>query len=83
MKYVIEPRKVACVVVECNNVIKDKQFNHGEVILGLAELLGRIVVDASSTTTQADEMYALAQQHLADTIKVGLAARGSSLIQRV
>lgn len=83
MKMQIDPRKVAGVVVECNNVIKDKKFNHGEVILGLSELIGRIIVDASAIHTQADEAYAIAQQHIVDTIKAGFAARGSSIIQQV
>ena len=83
MKHIIEPRKVAGVVVECNNVIKAKGFTHAEVLVGLSELLGRIIVDASSNYMQADELYQTVQKHIKDTIKIGNEAQGKSLIERV
>lgn len=82
MKYTIEPRKVAGVVVECNNVIKNMGFNHGEVVLGLAELIGRIIVDVSPTNLQADQLYGIAQDHMRDTIKAGLSANRNTVISQ-
>jgi hypothetical protein len=76
MSYQIDQRKVIGVVTECNNVIKTHQFNHGEVLVGLSELLGRIIVDASKHHLQADQMYQLVQRQIIETIKVGGEASG-------
>ena len=83
MAYNIEPRKVAGVVVEANAALNNKGFNQGEVVLGLAELIGRIIVESSETSLQMKDMVAVVEDHLERTIRVGSQAMGKSLIQRV
>ena len=84
MAYEIEQRKVAGVVIETNNALKDKNFNHGELVLGLSEMLGRIIVDAAQSTIQVDELVKVVQTHMSNTIKIGLQVREKShLIQGV
>lgn len=83
MGYQIEPRKVAGVVLEANGALQGKEFNQGEVILGLAELIGRIIVEAAETHIQAQEMVKVVEEHMAKTIMIGSHARGKSIIERV
>lgn len=83
MAYKIEPRKVAGVVVEANQAISGKGFNHGEVVIGLSELIGRIIVDASATSIQAQELVKIVESHLALTLKRGAEASEKSIIYTV
>lgn len=83
MAYQIDQRKVTGVVLEANSVLNNKGFNHGEVIIGLAELIGRIIVEASDGAIQAKELTKVAVVHIENTIKIGGEAREKSLIERV
>lgn len=76
MTYKIDPRKVAGVVTEANQALVSKNFNHGEVALGLAELLGRVMVEACVGPQQLDDLKKAVVDHLDRTVKVGAAARG-------
>jgi hypothetical protein len=82
MSYKIDPRKVAGVVVEANQAINNKGFNHGEVVLGLAELIGRVIVSVSTTPIQAQELVQVVENHLALTLKRGAEATEKSVIAR-
>ena len=83
MGYQIEPRKVAGVVVEANAALSNKDFNQGEVVLGLAELIGRLIVETAENSIQMKELVAVVEKHLEQTIRIGSQAVGKSLIQRV
>lgn len=83
MSYQIDQRKVAGVVIEANQALSGKGFNHGEIIIGLAELTARIIVDASDTAIQAGELVKVAMAHIDRTITVGSQATGKSIIARV
>lgn len=83
MSYEIEPRKVAGVVIEANQALNGKGFNHGEVILGLSELIGRIIVEVADNTIQTQELVKVVETHLAKTIQIGSQATEKSLIERV
>ncbi len=83
MAYEIEARKVAGVIIEANQSLNGKGFNHGEVILGLAELIGRIIVECSETSLQTQELVKVVETHLAKTIQIGSQATQKSLIQGV
>jgi hypothetical protein len=83
MAYEIEPRKVAGVVIEANQALVNKGFNQGEVLLGLSELLGRMIVEAADNQIQADEMVKVVHQHMELTIKIGSQATEKSIIERV
>lgn len=80
MGYEIEARKVAGVVIEANAALVNKDFNQGEVILGLAELIGRIIVETCETSIQAGELVKVVEEHLAKTIHIGSHATGKSRI---
>lgn len=80
MSYQIDQRKVAGVVVEANLALSGKEFNHGEIIIGLAELLARIIVDAADTNIQAKELVSVAMAHMDKTITIGAHATGKSII---
>ena len=78
----IEATKVAGVVREANQALEGKNFNMGEVIIGLAELLGRVIVQTGSTQIQMDEMKSVVIDHLTRTIRIGAHATEKSIIQR-
>lgn len=78
MQQNIEPRKVAGVVAECNRVISDKDFSVGEVLIGLSELLGRVIVEAGGTPVSMEEIKKVCVQHMDKTISIGSQARGKS-----
>jgi hypothetical protein len=75
MSYQIEKRKIAGVVMEANEAITGKDFNHGEVILGLSELVGRVIVEAADGPLQAKELMQVATNHIANTVRIGAEAR--------
>lgn len=80
MSYQIEARKVSGVVREANAAIEGKGFNHGEVILGLAELLGRVIVESCTSPQQIDDMKDVVTSHLDRTVSIGSHATGKSAI---
>ena len=80
MSYQIDQRKVVGVVLEANAALNDKGFNHGEVILGLAELIGRVIVEASETSIQSGELMKVAIAHMEKTIRVGAEATEKRII---
>lgn len=86
MNVQIETRKVAGVVIEASRILADKGFNRGEMILGLSELIGRVIVDTSQDTIQAEELLKIVGDHISKTIDIGIkATKGSqsSIIQGV
>lgn len=82
MSYPIDPRKVAGVVVECNAALQGKPFNHGEVMVGISELLGRVIVEAGAHHIQHDELKKVAVDHLERTIRIGAYATEKSNIAK-
>jgi hypothetical protein len=82
MSYQIDQRKVAGVVIEANLALSSKDFNHGEIIIGLAELLARVIVEAADTNIQAKELVSVALAHIDKTITVGAHATGKSIIAK-
>lgn len=80
MSYQIDPRKVAGVVVECNAALSSKGFNTGEILIGLTELLGRVIVEAGHTHIQHDDMKRVVSEHLDRTVRIGAHATEKSII---
>ncbi|TDN70485.1 hypothetical protein [Paraburkholderia sp. BL10I2N1] len=80
MAYHIDKQKVAGVLLETNLALTGKDFNHGEVIIGLGELIGRVIVEASNGPLQCQEMVKVVVAHLDRTVKAGSAARGKLLV---
>lgn len=70
----IDPRKVAGVVTEASRVLADKGFNRAELIIGLSELLGRLIVDSAQSDIQAKELLNVAEAHVARAVQIGVEA---------
>lgn len=83
MAYQIDQAKVVGVVIEANGALTDKGFNHGEIIIGLAELIGRVIVEAADTNIQAKELVKVVMSHMDRTITIGAHASGKSIIEKV
>jgi hypothetical protein len=49
-------------------------------MLGLQELVGRIIVDMATTQVSADELIKHSKEHLDDTVRVGMQAKGRSAL---
>jgi hypothetical protein len=83
MTTVLDQRKIAGVVIEVSRILSDKGFNRGEILIGLSEMVGRIIVDVAENSIQADELYTLCQQHMSRTIHIGSQASEKQIIARV
>lgn len=77
----IDARKVAGVAIEAGRILSDKGFNRGEIILGLAELIGRVIVDTAETDIQAAELSKVAVTHLGKTVEIGVEAGRSRIVR--
>jgi hypothetical protein len=51
-------------------------FSHGEILVGLAEAIGRITVDACTNLVQMGECVDVVHDHLRRTIAAGAKAKG-------
>jgi len=76
----IEPRKVAGVVIEASRILADKGFNRGEIILGLSELIGRVIIDTASTGIQAKELADVSSSHINQTVQIGVEATQKRIV---
>jgi hypothetical protein len=83
MSYNIDQLKVQGVMHECARVVSGKGFNAGEIVVGLTELLGRIVVDTATNHIAMKDMVRVIEEHLDRTITVGSQAQEKSLIERI
>ena len=83
MQVEINPVKVAGVVKETNDMLLKQPFNPAEVIIGLTELTGRIIVEFGTTAVQMDELKEVVLNHLEKTIRIGSHASGKGPLQRV
>lgn len=80
MAYHIDKLKVAGVILETNAAIRGKDFNTGEVLVGLGELIGRIIVEEAKGPLQCRDMVKVVVQHLDRTINAGAQAREKQII---
>jgi len=81
MQHTIKPRNVMGVILEVDQMLKERgrDFNTVEVMIGLQELVGRIIVDMSMTPVSAGELIVHAKKHLDDTVRIGLQAKGQAV----
>lgn len=80
MAYQIDQRKVVGVVLEAHAALVDKSFNHGEVVIGLAELIGRTIVEVAESSIQSAELMKVAMEHIERTIRIGAEATEKRII---
>lgn len=76
MPYEVNARAVKGVAYEASKAVSGMNFDNVEVILGLSELIGRIIVATAESHIQYDEMLGVAQQHMVRTIRAGAEAQG-------
>lgn len=76
MSYEISPNRVKGVVNECQNVIGMGHFNTGEILVGLTELLGRVIVKSCDTPISMGQAKDIVMQHLNNTLHHGALAKG-------
>jgi hypothetical protein len=80
MSYKIDQRKVNGVVIEANAALTNKDFNHGEIMIGLAELVGRVIVEVAENPIQATELTKVAKSHIDNTVRIGAQATEKRII---
>jgi hypothetical protein len=72
------------VVIETDAMLKAKGKEYGlnsaEVIIGLQELVGRIIVDMSNSPVGAQELIAHVKKHLDDTVRIGMGVKGQTAV---
>lgn len=82
MKIEIDARKVSGVVKETNDMLLRHPFNPAEVVIGLSELIGRIIVEYGATSIQIDELKEVVINHLNRTTSIGAHASGKGPLER-
>lgn len=76
MAYPIDPRQVDRICTAAVREFGQGNFNHGELMIGLAEAVGRIIVNACSNPVQMGECVDVVRDHLKRTIAIGAKAKG-------
>lgn len=79
MSYQINPTAVASVVREVNAVLQGRKYNTGEVMIGLSEMLARVVVESCQTPVHAMDAMKVITDHLDRTLKAGYSAKGFNM----
>lgn len=79
MSYDISPRRVSGVVNECQFALTGKGFNHGEVIIGLSELIGRTIVQTAETPIKGADAAKVVIEHLNRTLHAGFTSKGFNM----
>lgn len=79
MSYEITPGNVEWVKHRVSTALDGGQFNTGEVIIGVAEVLGRIIVGTAGTPVQGAQCMQIITDHLTRTLQAGYAAKGYNM----
>lgn len=79
MAYDIDKGQVDRIVVGIMRDFGNGAFNHGELIVGFTEALGRVIVSACTTPIAMKQATAVVADHLTTTLKIGAAAKGWNL----
>lgn len=79
MSYDIDPRRVGGVVAETQRALSGHNFSHGEVLVGLAEVIGRTIVDVATTPIQGADAAKVVAEHLQRTLHAGFTSKGYNM----
>jgi len=74
--YEIDKRRVDQICTATMREFGQGNFNHGEILVGLAEAIGRITVDVCTNLIQMGECVDIVNDHLRRTIAAGAKAKG-------
>lgn len=72
----INDGNVTWIVKRLNDAMGNGQFSAAEVMLGVAEFAGRIVVAMADTPVQGFQCAQIMTNHIGETVKAGYAAKG-------
>lgn len=76
MRHDVNPMMVERAVQDTLRSLGNGGLNHAEVLLTLAQSLGRLIVEVCKTPIQMTEMAEAADKHLRQTIHIGAQAKG-------
>lgn len=79
MAYKINEFMVRNAVVEIRSALSGKNFNHGEVLIALAETIGRHIVEVSKTPIDGTDAAKAVVDHMTLTMKVGYEQKGFNM----
>ena len=79
MRHDVNPGNVTWVVKRLNEAMGNGQFSSAEVILGVAEFAGRIIVAMADTPVQGMQALNLLAGHMQETAKAGYIAKGYNM----
>jgi hypothetical protein len=79
MAYEIDKQMVDKAVQFIMREIGNGAFNHGEVLVALAECVGRVVIDAAQTPIAVRDATKVVADHITATCRAGAAAKGWNL----
>ena len=80
MAYDVNPGNIEWVCANVLKSINDGQFSHGEVMLGITQALGRVVINAADTPVQGSSAMQVIVDHLNETLKAGYIAKGYNMV---
>lgn len=76
----VNPGNVKWVVAKVSNALQQgEQFTFGEVLLGLTEVLGRMIVEVAETPVAGLQSVEVMNNHLKNTIGAGFTAKGYNM----
>jgi hypothetical protein len=79
MKHDINPGNVEWVAKKLNESLGNGQFSTGEVILGAAEFVGRMIVTVADTPVAGFNVAQVLEDHIKKTLVCGYTARGFNM----
>jgi hypothetical protein len=75
MQQQIDPRKVAGVVATVLPLVGSGDFTYADIIIGLGEVLGRLIVNSAGNAIHAQQLIEVVEKHMVNTVKIGFAAQ--------
>ena len=79
MEHNVNAQAVQQIVRHMSSVINQGHYNTGDLLIAVAELLGRIIVDTCETPISAIQMATVMEDHIKRCLQAGFTARGFSM----
>lgn len=79
MSYDVNPGNVQWVTHRVGQALDGGQFNIAEVMMGLAEVMGRAIVSVSETPVQGVQCAKIMEDHLKRTLVAGFTSKGFNM----
>lgn len=82
MSHQVNKEHINQIKVDIISLLSGKRIHPVDVMLALTELVGRTIVDVSTSPGQVDDLKHAAIAHINNTILYGAHATGKSIIER-